>query len=195
MKIDPRYQRWIDENAPKDARTARGRCGVETRAMCAAFPELRAAGGYYYGATERPSQHWWCIAPDGTIVDPTAIQFVDPTAIQFADRGAGCYEELAPEDHPRGKCMNCGNETFDKATCVPCEGSGTVVICTSPGWPDTASQEQQACSECRGAGQIPNAHAPTFCGTVCCRDFCLGTFGEFTHSDGRIEYGQRDEDG
>ena len=149
--IDPRYQRWIDENAPKDARTARGRCGVETRAMCAAFPELRAAGGYYYGAMEHPSQHWWCVAPDGTIVDPTAIQFLD--------RGAGCYDEIPPEDHPRGKCMDCGDMTFD-----------------------------------RESGGAPNAHVPTFCGAACCRDFCLGTFGEFTHPDGRIEYSPRDED-
>ena len=70
----------------------RGRCATASAAMVAVFPELRRVRGHYNGVP-----HWWCVAPDGTIVDPTARQFVP----------GGTYVEYHGPD-PLGKCMNCG---------------------------------------------------------------------------------------
>ena len=101
-----KYSSWIEEHAPEGAYLM-GRCKEMSLEMIEAFPELRLARGHYHCAGWGERGHWWCVAPDETIVDPTAAQF--PT------QGAGIYEELqanAPE--PVGKCGNCGKLVFPK---------------------------------------------------------------------------------
>jgi hypothetical protein len=80
-------------------RKFRGRCKELSEAACAADPTLTLVRGHYYcpiWGTNEP--HWWCVKPDGTIVDPTREQF--PSA------GNGIY---TPFDG-NVTCSNCGKQ-------------------------------------------------------------------------------------
>lgn len=101
--MKPEYAQWIrDWVAERRSRTlprdcpesllVRGGCGTATEDMVKAFPELRRVRGHYGS-----SEHWWCVTPDGTIVDPTAAQF---------EPGREYVEYVGPD--PVGKCMGCG---------------------------------------------------------------------------------------
>lgn len=86
--------------------SAYGQCAEITQLMITDFPELRRVRGHYYCSMWGKRSHWWCVAPDGSVVDPTAIQ--------FPSRGAGEYvphEEGSPE--PTGKCPNCGGYCYE----------------------------------------------------------------------------------
>lgn len=96
------YQQWIEaQNLPEQPC---GLCESVSRRMVAAFPELRLVRGHYMPwAESKLYPHWWCVAPDGTIVDPTAAQ--------FAAVGPGDYREHVG-DEPTGRCLECGLYTF-----------------------------------------------------------------------------------
>lgn len=120
--MDEKYVAWIREHglgcgAPQESvlANAYGKCASVTLAMASAFPELRRARGFYHCDRWGRRQHWWCVAPDGTVVDPTAEQ--------FPSMGLGEYDEVkdGEEDRiPVGKCMNCGEELYahDESTYV-----------------------------------------------------------------------------
>ena len=93
------YEEWIEENYPSPF-SALSRCSEATELMCAAFPELRRVNGHVYTGGGGRRAHWWCVAPGGKIVDPTAQQFRDGIAV---------YDE-ADEDTlvAVGRCLNCG---------------------------------------------------------------------------------------
>lgn len=100
MHIDAKYANWIAEQTQPVYR----RCEAATQEMVDAFPELRRVRGHYFdGHHDHP--HWWCVAPDGSVIDPTAAQF---SAIGF-------YEEW-DKPEPTGKCPNCGGYVFDSGT-------------------------------------------------------------------------------
>lgn len=107
--MDKRYATWIRENVP-DPKLA---CREVTEAMVGAFPELRRVCGTYVCQLAGPRPHWWCLAPDGAVVDPTAAQFVS--------LGEGDYEEFS-QGPPLGKCLCCGSFVF--------EGSHSFYFCT-----------------------------------------------------------------
>ena len=67
-----KYESWIKENFPTKE-SAFNRCNVATRAITATFPELEVQVGYANGTL-----HCWAKAPDGSIVDPTALQLQKP---------------------------------------------------------------------------------------------------------------------
>ena len=108
MPVDPKYITWIEEFERKMvARTigldhltpanqvmmsVRGMCQGACNEMLLVFPELKKVRGHYNGIS-----HWWCVDPDGNIVDPTAKQFSP----------GGTYTEYHGPD-PVGKCINCG---------------------------------------------------------------------------------------
>lgn len=95
----PDYDEWILENVDNPF----GTCREWSWAMAAFFPELRLAKGRYVQWDGRRFCHWWCVGPDGTIVDPTRAQF-----------NPGDYIEITEEkDVPTGACMNCGEECFE----------------------------------------------------------------------------------
>lgn len=109
------YDDWIESYPYKDRV---GMCGAATNEMCKKFPELKRVPGFVstmYGLRE----HWWCVSPDGSIVDPTKEQF----------KGVGgilSYQEVGREDSVRlGKCMNCGAEIYGpysvgpRSMCLP----------------------------------------------------------------------------
>lgn len=80
----------------------RGMCCDYSLAMSRAFPELRVAKGWYIDLFCVPHQHWWCVTPDGIIVDPTVAQFLM----------GGTYKEYTGEE-PTSRCLNCGALIFD----------------------------------------------------------------------------------
>jgi hypothetical protein len=109
------YEEWITANYPTQE-SAYGNCSEATLRMVGAFPELKRVAGHYYDISWGEREHWWCVAPDQRVVDPTASQF--PT------RGRGTYVELDPNDpRPTGQCLDCGDYVYDgKTFCSPeCE--------------------------------------------------------------------------
>ncbi len=106
------YAAWIEAyvSAQPD-RFVRGKCAEATAAMIEAFPELRRAMGFAHCTWGR-DQHWWCVAPDGSIVDPTIEQFLSVCS----------YEEIDPNDPealrgvPTGVCMDCGGDVYEGKT-------------------------------------------------------------------------------
>ncbi len=114
IEVNPLYSSWITLNVPDPY----GTCAKHTSAMCEAFPELKRVRGFYYCASWGERQHWWCVTPDGTIVDPTAAQ--------FPSKGRGVYVEWDESaKQPTGMCMDCGSYCYDCDTfCSPeCERS------------------------------------------------------------------------
>jgi len=102
------YEDWIIANVPLEPILARGKCFGTTAMMVNAFPELRRVRGHYLCPSWGRQEHWWCLAPDGTIVDPTGHQF--PSCYLYPGISLGVYEPL-PDDAeaPIGKCMVCGS--------------------------------------------------------------------------------------
>lgn len=98
------YESWIDVNYPT-SHSARLQCAEATEAMVGVFSELKRVRGL--ASVEEPyelpptrTNHWWCVTPEGAIIDPTAHQY--PTRIlsySEADESKG---------PPTGKCPNCG---------------------------------------------------------------------------------------
>lgn len=107
---DPRYTAWIESHRdPNDKLRGLGKCRQFSEEMAKEFPELRVTAGYYWdfgplAMRPGPNGHWWCVAPDESIVDPTAYQ--------FGTNGEGDYEEVPEHERPVGKCMNCGDEVY-----------------------------------------------------------------------------------
>lgn len=112
------HRQWIAAYvAAQPDRFVRGKCAAATLAMAAAFPELRRAGGIveveWPGAVPpiRKEQHWWCVARDGSIVDPTISQFaLPPTSVDYEE--IDIADPAARERMPTGRCLNCGKDTY-----------------------------------------------------------------------------------
>ena len=102
------YAEWITSYVTSVNGHTLGKCGHATAAMKLQFPELRIVCGFAHCAWGA-RQHWWCVAPDGQIIDPTASQFP----------GVFEYEELDLKDPttrarvPTGPCYWCGEDCFD----------------------------------------------------------------------------------
>lgn len=83
----------------------RGKCKEACEALQKVMPELILVRGWY-NQPEWPRtscQHWWLKTPEGTIIDPTALQFPMPNIV-------GYYEEFD------GICVceECGNEVKEE---------------------------------------------------------------------------------
>lgn len=111
------YAEWIEQYVSfQEGRYVRGKCASATKAMVVAFPELRRVAGFAHVDHQWTDQHWWCVAPDGTVVDPTAEQF-GQVGQHLVD-----YEELDLNDPktrgmiPTGRCMDCGDPVYNGAT-------------------------------------------------------------------------------
>ena len=102
------YADWIAENYP-DYESTYGQCIQATKSMTKAFPELRTAKGFLFDAQWGRRQHMWCVAQDGSIVDPTKKQFPCPVE----------YDEVLPGDEsriPTGVRMDCGDDVYNGDT-------------------------------------------------------------------------------
>lgn len=84
----------------------RGKCKEMCDALCAEDPTLIQVRGYYmeWLWSEPKQAHWWCVKPDGTIVDPTKLQF--PSA---------GFSEYIPFDGTF-ECDNCGKTVKEEDT-------------------------------------------------------------------------------
>ena len=106
--MNVKYAQWILEYVIGEDHFVRGKCAAATLGMVKAFPELKRVAGFAH-VEWGSDQHWWCVAPDGTVVDPTSSQF--PRKIR--------YEQLDLDNPvtksriPTGKCPECGKHVFN----------------------------------------------------------------------------------
>lgn len=92
----------------------KAKCSTHVKKFLEKFPELTHQRGWVNSQERQASgarggEHWWCVAPDGSIVDPTLNQFYfwrEPEKL--------VYRIFDPEKDviPIGKCMNCGMEVW-----------------------------------------------------------------------------------
>lgn len=115
------YEEWIEQYKETRSlkvlndggcRSLRGLCAGATEQMVAAFPELRRVRGHVGHTAGRAYEpHWWCVDPNGNIVDPTREQFFEPrvgwTEIHYEE-----FDESLAHMLPTGKCMNCGGHLY-----------------------------------------------------------------------------------
>lgn len=105
--MSQRYAEWIETYVARQPnRFVRGKCSDATKEMVAAFPELRRVCGFVR-APWGDDQHWWCIAPDGSVVDPTREQFPAVFGYEEVDL-ANPHRPI-----PTGRCADCGEPTFN----------------------------------------------------------------------------------
>lgn len=102
------YQSWINKHVPL---YCKGLCDVLAQQMAKAFSELTVVKGIYDCPLWDERGHWWCVAPDGSIVDPTAAQ--------FPSGGLGEYRELSETALPTGRCMHCGAFVYHSQYACP----------------------------------------------------------------------------
>lgn len=118
---DETYEDWIAGYVKSQTGNVRYRCQSASEAMAKAFPELRLARGWVTLESSDRLEHWWCVTPNGAVIDPTEFQFDDY-------RGAPeSYEEYDEGKHgslPTGKCPECGEFIYDGRDLHPeCEQS------------------------------------------------------------------------
>lgn len=99
-----KYKKWISNYNQLNPDTY-GMCTKATQQFLKEFPELKRVRGHVESVLScKPLPHWWCVDPDGEIVDPTAKQFECITRYIK-------WDESQPE--PTGKCPNCGEYCYD----------------------------------------------------------------------------------
>jgi hypothetical protein len=80
----------------------RGKCRELAEAAVAADPTLTLVRGHYLCPVWGPQAHWWTTRPDGTVFDPTALQ--------FPSKGTG---EYVPFDGWH-ECEQCGTRVREE---------------------------------------------------------------------------------
>jgi hypothetical protein len=110
--VEAKYVEWVEQRVEADyqgeAWRMMGQCRQEAEKMGEAFPELRVVKGHVTVWREilqpQRTAHWWCVAVEGEIVDPTRGQYPWPVTD---------YEQYVEGDPVRlGKCANCGDEIW-----------------------------------------------------------------------------------
>lgn len=77
----------------------RGKCKEFCDEAIKADPTLTLVRGHYFCPIWNSDEpHWWCVKPDGAIVDPTKLQ--------FPSRGVGTYTPF----NGMLECAECGKE-------------------------------------------------------------------------------------
>lgn len=76
----------------------RGKCKEMSEALAKEDPTLTVVRGFYYEPHwGREEEHWWCKKEDGTIVDPTRLQYPSGGIAEFYRKFDGTFE-----------CSECG---------------------------------------------------------------------------------------
>ncbi len=102
----------------------RGRCKELAQAAADADPTLRIVRGHYMCPVWGAQPHWWCVRPDGTIVDPSGAQFPS-----FDMAGPNWYVEYDGAI----TCASCGKsglETELHTGTWDIIGNGRYVVCS-----------------------------------------------------------------
>lgn len=99
----------------------RGKCREMSEAAAAADPTLTVVRGYYHCPMWGAQEHWWCTAPDGSIVDPTAAQFPSKGIGEYIAFSGGypcaeCGKEVpeAEVEHAEGRYVFCSYECYGR---------------------------------------------------------------------------------
>jgi len=96
----------LDTDNLSDYQKFRGKCREMSEALIKDDPSLALVRGHYWDADWGPQEHWWCIKPNGEIVDPTKDQ--------FPSKGNGLYEEFSGIC----TCEQCGTEVAEADVCM-----------------------------------------------------------------------------
>lgn len=87
-----------NEQLMEDYKKFRGKCKEYCEKEIENDPTLKLVRGHYYCPFWGEQAHWWCLAPNGAIIDPTKAQ--------FPSNGIGEYIEFDGKIN----CSNCGKE-------------------------------------------------------------------------------------
>lgn len=101
------YDEWISNYKYN---STIGMCDAATKEMCRVFPELTRVPGHVYTMRGR-LEHWWCVAPDGSVVDPTYGHG------QFHG-GVLQYDPVGEESEPLRNYVKAQLNVGGKDTCV-----------------------------------------------------------------------------
>ena len=96
----------------------RGKCKELSESMVLSNPSLRIVRGFYVCPMWGKQPHWWCISPDGTIVDPSVRQF--PTAGVGAEyvEFDGCIEcEYCHKSVPEKNAYSVEHHVYCSGEC------------------------------------------------------------------------------
>jgi hypothetical protein len=136
---------------PHDPSVA-GWCQFAATKMAKQFPELRLARGWY-GTPQRKSAHWWCVAVDGTIVDPTGEQFKE----------RGLFDRYIELDVNAIACTGCTSTVAES-------DPSFYVVADSPFCSKTCAGASSHCAECGSSCDKPGFFAESnyaFCSGRC----------------------------
>lgn len=92
----------MGEEKLSDYLTYRGKCKIMSEAAIEKDPTLTLVRGHYYCPIWGEQPHWWTIRQDGSVYDPTKLQF--PSA------GTGEYIPF----NGMVTCSECGKEIPEK---------------------------------------------------------------------------------
>ena len=112
--MNEKYKEWILNYNHLNPDTY-GMCREATQQFSNDFPELKRVRGHVESAlSSKLLPHWWCVDPNGNIIDPTAKQFDYITRYIELDKS---------QPEPTGKCPNCGEYCYDNdfTCCESCE--------------------------------------------------------------------------
>ena len=99
----------------------RGRCQEMARSAQREDPTLRVVRGYFLDLIWGEQPHWWCVRPDGSIVDPSGEQFPS-----FATATPSCYIEY----DGTLVCESCGKEGKEGDPDWEIVGNGHYAVCS-----------------------------------------------------------------
>lgn len=95
----------------------RGRCKELSEAECAKDPTLRLVRGHVFvPGWATVEAHWWCERPDGTVVDPSVLQFPF-TPVDYEEFDGILF------------CCNCGDQGTEDTMIYL--GSGDYFACSN----------------------------------------------------------------
>lgn len=100
--VEARAKQYVGSPPPLAA-IVRSQCEHFSKKLAERFPHLTVQRGFYNGA-----EHWWCVEPDGEIVDPTIEQF----GVEVGDSSHYKVFDPLKDEIYLGCCMNCSEEIY-----------------------------------------------------------------------------------
>jgi hypothetical protein len=110
--MEEKYATWI---ATYLARVGypRGQCVAACAEMCVVFPELVEVRGWFRGM-----EHCWLLTNEGTIVDPTVLQFDGQISLEHYRAWKACVKcgakDRSRSRNPGGDCRACRRAYVNK---------------------------------------------------------------------------------
>lgn len=108
----------------------RGRCRELSEAAVAADPSLTLVRGWYVCPVWGKEGHWWTVKPDGTIHDPSKLQYPSAGTGQYIPFNGmfeceQCGKEVSEDDAlVDGHHVFCGSRCYARCIGVPSDYLG-----------------------------------------------------------------------